>query len=339
MVSLIEVKNLTYNFDQKSICQFDDISFSLNKGEVLTLLGPSGTGKTTLFNILKGELKPLSGEVVKDSNLIIEMVSGISNLNWEKTVFENIEDHLLAYNPQADTNRVRDMIEIFGLEYKDHKKLDQLSAGQLQRLLFARSMVVGPDVLLLDEPFSNIDEFLKATLCQEIFEIFKEHQISLIFITHNLKEAYSLSDRIMYLSGAKLQVYSKPIDFYQRPVSIDAARFGGLINLVAGPLSDRRDGKVIIKNDLGQFEVEDSLTSKSQFAYLAFRPKYLLLDKNGTIKGRVKNIVKNGEYDILEVLSTNGKLLRVQVLDSDDIKIESQVCMNLDISKAFLLPV
>lgn len=338
-MNILEVKELTYNFDQKSICQFDAISFDLKKGEVLTLLGPSGTGKTTLFNILTDRLKPLNGQVIKSSSLKMEIVSGVDKLNWDKTVFENIESHLLDYDPQADTNRVRDMIEIFGLEYKDHKKLDQLSAGQLQRLLFARSMVIEPDILLLDEPFSNIDEFLKATLCREIFEIFKEREISLIFITHNLKEAYSLSDRIMFLSGAKLQVYERPHDFYQRPQSIDAARFGGPINLIAGPIVERRDGHVILKNDFGLFEIFDNLNTKNQFAYLAIRPKYLKIDESGTIKGRVKSIIDQGEYCIIEVASMNSKVLRALVVDSDSIEVGAQVRLRLDTQKAFLLPV
>ncbi|MFG1485069.1 ABC transporter ATP-binding protein [Halobacteriovorax sp. RZ-1] len=339
-MKVLAVNNLTYNFDQKSICQFDKISFDLRKGEVLTLLGPSGTGKTTLFNILTGKLTPLSGEVEKSEGLKIEMVSGVDNLNWDLTVFENIESHLLDHDPSTDTNRVRDMIEIFGLEYKDHKKLDQLSAGQLQRLLFARSMVIAPDVLLLDEPFSNIDEFLKATLCHEIFEIFKENEISLVFVTHNLKEAYSLSDRIIYLSGAKLQTYQKPQDFYDRPLSIDAARFGGMINLVAGPIVERNGDKVVVKNDFGQFEVMDNLKTNNQFVYLAFRPKFLkLVEEGGHLKGRVKAIIRHGEYDFIEVATMNAKVLRFQMADSSKVSVGSQVKLAIDLENAFLLPV
>lgn len=338
-MKILEVKDLTYNFDQKSICQFDKISFDLMKGEVLTLLGPSGTGKTTLFNILCDNLTPLSGEVKKAEKLKIEIVSGVNGLNWDKTVFENIEEHLLGDDPSADTNRVRDMIEIFGLEYKDHKKLDELSAGQLQRLLFARSMVIAPDVLLLDEPFSNIDEFLKATLCHEIFEIFKENEISLIFVTHNLKEAYSLSDRLMYLSGAKLQVYDNPFDFYRRPLTIDAARFGGLVNLVAGPVTSRHEQRLTLKNDFGQFEVMDDIGISNQFAYLAFRPKHLKINDNGTIKGRIKKINRFGEYDILEIGSMNSKILRVQVDDASEFKVGQQLSLSIDCDNSFLLPV
>ncbi|RZF22354.1 ABC transporter ATP-binding protein [Halobacteriovorax vibrionivorans] len=338
-MKILEVNDLTYNFDRKSICQFDKISFDLHKGEVLTLLGPSGTGKTTLFNILCDRLTPLSGEVKKNHDLKIEIVSGVDGLNWDKTVFENIEDHLLLDNPEADSNRVRDMIEIFGLEYKDHKRLDELSAGQLQRLLFARSMVISPDVLLLDEPFSNIDEFLKATLCHEIFEIFKENEISLIFITHNLKEAYSLSDRLMYLSGAKLQVYNNPYDFYRRPLTIDAARFGGLVNLVAGPVTGRADKSLTLKNDFGQFEVIDDIGISNQFAYLAFRPKHLKVTHDGDIKGRIKVIRRFGEIDILEVASTNSKILRVQVDDASSFQVGQQLSLSIDVANSFLLPV
>ncbi|AYF45267.1 MULTISPECIES: ABC transporter ATP-binding protein [unclassified Halobacteriovorax] len=338
-MKILEVNDLTYNFDRKSICQFDKISFDLHKGEVLTLLGPSGTGKTTLFNILCDRLTPLSGEVKKSHDLKIEIVSGVDGLNWDKTVFENIEDHLLLDNPEADSNRVRDMIEIFGLEYKDHKRLDELSAGQLQRLLFARSMVISPDVLLLDEPFSNIDEFLKATLCHEIFEIFKENEISLIFITHNLKEAYSLSDRLMYLSGAKLQVYNNPYDFYRRPLTIDAARFGGLVNLVAGPVTGRADKSLTLKNDFGQFEVIDDIGISNQFAYLAFRPKHLKVTPDGDIKGRIKVIRRFGEFDILEVASTNSKILRVQVDDASSFQVGQQLSLSIDVANSFLLPV
>ena len=353
-MTLLEVKNISFNFDQKSLAQLEGISFEVTAGEVVAIVGPSGTGKTTLLNIIKGSLQPQRGEVFlreellcsasyKNDSLIehISFVAQESSLDNSKTVFENIKSGVSADIEDIKAiNKIRDMIEIFGLEYKDHKLPTDLSAGQRQRVEFAKALVSDPSLLLLDEPFNNLDQFLKEDIISEIFPIFKERNIAVVFVTHNLEEAYSISDQMLVLSHGKIQQSGHPHDIYSHPKSAFVAKFTGRVNLLASNVISSHEEETLVKNALGEFNVHRNIElDAKKFVYMAFRPENVQVESQALIAGRIKKIDFRGDKTYLEVATQDKNTLLICVKDAREYKVSQKIRFNLSPDQTFLLPI
>lgn len=342
----IKVKDINHNFDSRSMAQLSHINFSVGESEVLSILGPSGTGKTTLLNIIRGTLAPDSGEIEYsfDENLI-SYVPQESSLNEEISVLENILTGDEIENDRDELiNRARGLIEIFALEYKDHKLPKDLSAGQRQRVEFAKALIKSPKLILLDEPFSNLDEFLKDDVISEVFPIFKERNISVVFVSHNIQEAFSVSDRVMILAHGKIQQLATPREVYENPSNVFVARFTGKINLIASNVVRVETDFVVLKNSLGEFEVQKTKWLESKkFVYMAIRPEKVLISSNEKekIKGRVKRIDFRGAFENLYVQASDKNKLIVSHHKNDflDIKINQQLFLSFSFKDLFLLAI
>lgn len=353
-MSLLEVRNISHNFDKKSLAQLTDISFILEKGEILSLIGPSGTGKSTLLNIILGKLVADKGEVFFNEELIASptyrnqeqmksfaYVPQVSTLDFEKSVFENIGSPLEGLEDEVTiTNKVRDMIEIFGLEYKDHKLPGDLSAGQRQRVEFAKAMVSNPKVLLLDEPFSNLDQFLKEEVISEVFPIFRERGLSVIFVSHNLDEAFSISDRTMVLAHGKVQQVAEPREIYDNPSTVFVARFTGKINLLASNLVATHEMETTVKNSLGEFTITGkNFPEGKKFIYLAIRPENVEIGNKGQIAGKVKHIDYRGDRQFLHIATMDRNKFIVGRPGSEKYSLDQKLKVNLPADKLFFLPI
>lgn len=352
-MSLLELKNISHNFDKKSLAQLSDISFTLDKGEIFSIIGPSGTGKSTLLNIILGRLNPDSGEAFYNEELLIShsyknenflsslaYVPQVSTLDFKKTIFENISTPIQDdFDEVTVSNKVREMIEIFGLEYKDHKFPADLSAGQRQRVEFAKALVSGPEILLLDEPFSNLDQFLKDEVISEVFPIFKERKISVIFVTHNLDEAFSISDRMMVLAHGKIQQVGDPRTIYERPANVFTARFTGRVNLLASNVMSISEGVTHVKNTLGEFQVLGQDTFGKKFIYLATRPENVEVSKEGTISGRIKHIEYRGDTQCLHITTMDRNKFLVSRPGVEKYKVDQKIKFSLSAENSFFLPI
>ncbi len=305
-MSYLVLKNIKKNFDKKSLAQLKDINFEVEKGEMISIIGPSGTGKTTLFKVITGELDPDEGEVLlNNKSVCIEKVSLLSSdlkLDESLNVIENIIQGLnnTNFNRGEKVDLAREMIEVFGLEYKDKKSLDELSAGQQQRVRLARAIIKKPELLLLDEPFTNLDEFLKAELIGELKEVIDSREITTLLITHHLQEAFSLSDRVMLLANGGVIQFDTPENIYEKPIDVYTARFTGEINLVASNLLKTDHSYIYLKNPYGEFKVEKSSSSSGleikKFLYMACRAENVELDEASQIQGKVIKKEYRGSY-------------------------------------------
>lgn len=353
-MSLLEVRNISHNFDKKSLAQLSDISFLLDEGEILSLIGPSGTGKSTLLNIILGKLVADKGEVFFKDELIASatyrnqellknfaFVPQVSTLDFEKTIFENISSPLDGIEDEVTaTNRVRDMIEIFGLEYKDHKYPADLSAGQRQRVEFAKAMVSNPKVLLLDEPFSNLDQFLKEEVISEVFPIFRERGLSVIFVSHNLDEAFSISDRTMVLAHGKVQQVASPREVYEHPATVFVARFTGKINLLASNVISSNEDEVLVKNSLGEFSVVGrQIPEGKKFIYLSIRPENVEISERGQFAGKVKHIDYRGDRQFLHIATMDRNKFIVARPGHEHYMVDQKLRVTLPSNRLFFLPI
>lgn len=234
------IDSLCKKYSGKTV--LSNVSFSVDKGDIVSLIGPSGVGKTTLLRILAGMEEQDSGSISfetspsKDNPVI--MVFQDYLLFPSLTVFENTAFALKARKLPAPeiAARVNTILEFFHLSDKRKQYPAQLSAGQKQRVAIARAMVVNPAVLLLDEPFANLDRNLKLETAEFIRDTQKEFGITTVSVTHDLEEAFAMSDKIGIMLNGKLEQFDTPSALYNSPESIDVARFLGPVNILTPEL-------------------------------------------------------------------------------------------------------
>ena len=222
----------------------DGLTLDIRAGELFSLLGPSGCGKTTTLRLIAGFETPTAGDVRlrgRSLNGLPPFKRNVSTVFQSYALFphltvrENIEFGL-RYRPASGARRgaVREVIEMLDLGQKQDRKPHQLSGGEKQRVALARSLVLQPDVLLLDEPLSALDPNLRKQVRGELRALQRRVGITFLFITHDQEEALSLSDRVALLHRGRLEQFGAPHDLYLKPQSRFAATFLGPVNWMGG---------------------------------------------------------------------------------------------------------
>ena len=231
---IILVEHISKKFRNKSV--LEDISFEVNRGEFLSLLGPSGCGKTTILRMLIGIEQPTAGRIFKDGKDITGTAPKDRNIGivfQNYSLFPNMDVyHNIAYalqarkTPKQEIDRkVREIIDTVGLEEHIYKKPKQLSGGQQQRVAIARTLVLNPDIILFDEPMSALDAEIKVVLRQQLKDIQKKLQVTMIYVTHDQEEAFALSDRIMVINDEQIAQLDTPYNIYHHPADAFVKRF------------------------------------------------------------------------------------------------------------------
>jgi len=244
----------------------NNVSFHVEKGEFFSLLGPSGCGKTTTLRLIAGFEKPDKGEIYIGETLVNELPPekrnvGIVFQNYalfpHMTVFDNIAFPLKirGLSKEEIRRRVKELLELVRLEGLENRYPRQLSGGQQQRVALARALARDPEILLLDEPLSNLDAKLRVTLRYEIRRVQKEVGITAIYVTHDQEEALSISDRVAIMNMGRIEQIGTPEEVYSNPQTYFVADFLGLKNIFEGKL---------VANVLKFMNMEIKLGSKPQ---------------------------------------------------------------------------
>ncbi len=265
----IRLENIVKRFG--SLEAVSHVSLDIKDGELFTLLGPSGCGKTTILRLIGGFHKPDQGEIFFDEkkvNLIppyernIGMVFQNYALWPHMTIFDNVAYglKLKRFSRKEIGDKVLQTLNLVNLKGLDKRYPGQLSGGQQQRVALARALVLNPDVLLLDEPLSNLDAKIRIQVRAEIRKLQKELGITTIYVTHDQEEALTLSDRIAVVNLGKLQQTGTPLDLYEKPECPFVADFIGINNLLPGEVQEGADGEGRVKVKTG-FGVLTSLTN------------------------------------------------------------------------------
>ncbi|MDZ7688981.1 MAG: ABC transporter ATP-binding protein [Halobacteriales archaeon] len=258
--SVLEIDGVTKKFDGESAVE--DLSLEVRNGEFMALLGPSGCGKTTTLRLIAGLENPDDGRVriagdevagngktVKPEKRDVGLVFQEFALFPHMTVEENIAFGL----ENGDEGRVEEMLDLVGLEGHRRKKPGKLSGGQRQRVALARSLAPEPDVLLLDEPFSNLDVGLRVRMREEVRRIVKEAGVTTVAVTHDQEEALSISDRVGVMRAGRLEQVGRPEEVFQTPESRFVADFLGHASFVSGEVHE--DG---VDTPLGRIGIVDA---------------------------------------------------------------------------------
>lgn len=222
----LRIKKLTKIFDNRNV--LDNITFSVNDGEFLSILGSSGCGKTTLLKIIIGIEEPTSGRVIKDSKEITKLdpsKRGMGIVFQDYALFPNMTvlgNVMYALNLKLkDKEKAKEeslkMLEMVNMAAHINKYPHELSGGQKQRVAIARTLALKPDIVLFDEPMSALDADNRLTLRKEIKSIQAKLKTTIIYITHDQEEAFSLSDRVMVLNEGKIQQIDTPSEIFHHP--------------------------------------------------------------------------------------------------------------------------
>ena len=221
---MLKLQNIKKSFDGKEVLK--DISIEVGDGEIVSILGPSGCGKTTLLNIILGLTNPDSGEInfngeditkvpmeKRGFNIVFQDYALFPNLN----AYQNITYGLKNKPGISTQEEIDDFINLLGLKEHLNKKIEQLSGGQKQRVALARTLVMKPKILLLDEPLSALDGVIKESIKERIKTIAKEFSLTIIIVTHDPEEALTLSDKVLIINQGKISQYGNPENIINEP--------------------------------------------------------------------------------------------------------------------------
>jgi ABC-type Fe3+/spermidine/putrescine transport system ATPase subunit len=320
MTARIEVSDLVVRYGDTTAV--DGVSFAIAPGELVTLLGPSGCGKTTTLRAIAGLETPTSGSIALNGSPVwttkraipaekrgVSMVFQSYAIWPHMTVFENVAYGLRvrgtsAADIKSNVARVLDMVQMGA--YADRPS-SALSGGQQQRVAVARAIAFSPTVVLFDEPLSNLDAKLRAEMRVELRELQRRLDITSLYVTHDQEEALAISDRVIVMSGGRIEQIGSPEDIYNRPVSRFVADFVGSANMIEGhvvstdPLVFETKAGVRIVAAAGK---ADSTTLALRSSYIHLRP-----DETNQIAGTIHRRMFHGDFIQYVIDWPDGQLI------------------------------
>ncbi len=317
-MSLLNIQGVSKTFPGGTVA-VDDFSLDVAAGELVCLLGPSGSGKSTVLRMIGGFERPTAGFVSIDGEEVTHLPpnrrpTGMvfqSHALWSHmNVFRNIAFGLrLRGLPAGEIkDRVEAVLELVGLAGYGRRMTNQLSGGQQQRVALARSLVLEPKILLLDEPFASLDQHLRERLREEVRDIQQRLKITTLFVTHGQDEALSMADRIVVMRNGRTEQADRPEVVYRDPQTPFVAGFIGTMNFVEGVV------------DKGRF-VHDSLSVPLPVAdgkaTLAVRPEALNLVASEPGQARVNRVTDFGTHGLVDLVLADGTRLKSMVPEPD----------------------
>jgi ABC-type Fe3+/spermidine/putrescine transport system ATPase subunit len=304
----VNLSQLSKAYGGADIYAVRDLTLDMASGQITALLGPSGCGKTTTLKMIAGLLHPTQGDVTFDGQSVLGvpaerrgavMVFQNYLLFPYMSIGENVGFGLKmrGINKRAIHRKVAEILDLVKLSGLEDRRPKQLSGGQQQRVALARALIVEPKVLLLDEPLSNLDAHLRDEMRELILGIQRQLGITTIFVTHDQEEAVVLADKIALMFDGELQQFGQPNDFYERPVSVRAARFFGGVNFVDGVKQGEQ-----VETSLGVFQVNRQEIDDSPVV-ITIRPENLQLGEEGenAIQARIRSHVYVGTHTRFKV--------------------------------------
>ena len=339
---MIDVIDLNKVFDN-GFEALKSVNFSIEQGDLVCLLGPSGCGKSTILNMIAGLLQPTGGDIQFKKSSVINTEPKDRNIGFvfqnyalypHMTVLENIMFPLTVGKKKISKEEAKKVAEEYmqltNIEELAEKKPGTLSGGQQQRVAITRALVQKPEVLLLDEPLSNLDARLRLKIREEIRRLVKEVGITTIFVTHDQEEALSISDKIILLNEGVIQQHDDPQNLYLEPNNLFVAKFIGnpIINISE---VDVKDG--VISHPSFTLQVSELVESRFRKGlenghyYLGLRPEDLVPSENGlfTVTVTAVELIGRerilhftlGEQDIKSIVSVEHKIEEGDTLSFD----------------------
>src|SRR5262245_14720823 len=300
----IRIQDVTKHFG--ATVAVDRVTLEIAAGEMFFMLGPSGCGKTTLLRMLAGFVEPQTGDIffgdqritdlpprLRDAGMVFQTYALWPHMSVAKNVAYGL--HVRGLARQEVDRRVEQALKLVRMEGFGERRPTQLSGGQQQRVALARALVIQPRVLLLDEPLSNLDARLRDEMREEIRRLHRETGLTMVYVTHDQKEALALADRLAVMDRGQLVQVGRPAEVYHRPVSRFVAGFLGDANFLRGTVRTVDGSSCTIETAVGNLVTTTSPPIKAGAAVLcSIRPQAWKLDAHGgasnSIAGKVEQI-------------------------------------------------
>lgn len=325
---MLSIKDISFSYQETKV--LSQISFSLEKGSHLSVMGESGSGKSTLLKAIYGLLHLDSGEIFWESQKILgpnfNLVPGEKYMKYVAqdfdlmpftSVAENIAEHLSAFEMDTHADRVEELLNVIEMVDFANVKVKNLSGGQKQRVALARALAQEPEILLLDEPFSSIDQFKKNQLRHNLFPYLKEKGITILNATHDPEDVLSFADSMLVLKNGEMLAYNTIVQLYQKPKEKYVASLFGQVNEL--PISLLKEYS----------EVEASIL---------IYPHELEISKDSGFEVYVVNNHFKGAHYLVEAVAENGQSVFFKNLHALKIHARAYLNVSLQLVNKRLLP-
>jgi ABC-type Fe3+/spermidine/putrescine transport system ATPase subunit len=334
-VTAIAIENVARSFG--GVRAVDDISLAVRDGEFFTLLGPSGCGKTTLLRMVAGFCELDAGRILfadkridrlpphrRNTGMVFQNYAVFPNLKVSDNVAYGLRARKLR--PDDIRARVERALKLVQLDGYGERWPHQLSGGQLQRVAIARAVVIEPDVLLLDEPLSNLDAKLRVEMRSEIRRLQKLLGITVLYVTHDQEEALAVSDRIAVMRTGRVEQVADPRAIYERPQSPFVATFVGTTNVIRGAVKGRKEDVAEVSFGGGIVRVRGATQRVGENVVVSLRPEALRLLSAGepapagwaTLSGTLAEVEYLGPVTRFSVVLADKTPLQLMALAPPD---------------------
>ncbi|MDG4947810.1 ABC transporter ATP-binding protein [Actinobacillus equuli subsp. haemolyticus] len=338
-MSVLTIKNLNLCFGHSNVLH--QLNLEVGQNEIICLLGASGCGKTTLLKAIAGLLPIEQGEIyLAGKNLQntavehrkIGLIFQDYALFPHLTVEDNIRFGLSQLSNEAQNEVVKSMLSVVKLEGLEQRFPHQLSGGQQQRVAIARALACKPELLLLDEPFSNIDSQTRYAMIQEIKQILKSQNVPAIFVTHSKEEAFAFADKIAVMDGGKIVQFGSATTLYHAPANPFVADFLGGTNYLQSTLHQDKS----LDSPIGTFKIfPETELNAGKYLWL-LRPEQLLLKSNATGQGKIVGKLFLGLYYRYQIAINGVELTAYQ---NQEFKLGEVIEVGFQIREFVLFPI
>jgi len=312
---MLTVQNVSFAYDTVPVLK--NIDFTIEKGQHIALIGASGCGKSTLLKIIYGLLDVDQGALSWDDQQILgpayNLVPGQENMKYlsqgfelqpYRTVAENIGQYLSNFEPELKSGRINELLEIVEMTAFANAKVENLSGGQKQRVALAKVLAKRPEVLLLDEPFGNIDNFRRSSLRRNLFSYLKRNKITSITATHDKTDILSFAEETIVIYKGEISIKGETHTIYKNPKNYYVASLFGEVN------------EVSITSFLPDYDNDDTIL---------LYPHEIKIVSNSDLKAKAKKSYFNGNHYLIEAVF-NNKILFIEhqspIKDSEEISID-----------------
>ena len=311
---MIRVEDISNNWGE---FELKNVSLEVKQGEYFVILGPTGSGKTLLLELIVGLYIPNKGKIFIEGKDITYEVPEKRNLGFlyqdyslfpHFSVRKNIEYGMKLRNMSKTEidNKLKELSKMFKIQNLMHRDVTTLSGGEQQRVALARALATNPKVLLLDEPFSALDENTKANLISEMKELHRKEGITFIHVTHSQEEAMILADRIGIIMNGTIAQIGTPEEIFYKPKTKEIARFVKIENIWEGKVIEKRNEEIVIEIKGKKIVAISNHFKVGDEVRLIIRPEDVVIGKGNTsarnvFKGVVSDVIKHGFYNIVRI--------------------------------------
>ncbi len=341
---MLELDHITCGY-RPDVATVQDLSLHLQPGNILCLLGPSGCGKTTTLRAIAGFEKVSSGEIRLEGQIVasasihvpperrrVGMVFQEYALFPHLSVKDNVAFGLYHWQSAERQARVQTLLELVGLQGLAHRFPHELSGGQQQRVAIARALAPKPLMLLLDEPFSNLDPEMTIKMRKELYRVLRQTQTTAILVTHDHEEAFAMADQVAVMQDGRLVQCATPETIYQQPSCSFVAEFIGQANTIPGIITNGQ-----VETEIGTFTNQSDLSAQSRVLVM-IRPNDIQFTPAEPGSGRIESRQFQGSQTLYAIRLHSGQLIHCCMMPIPVYNIDTTVKIQVTTSQTILFP-